>query len=376
MTTTFNLTQAAVHDPMAAVNSEFDKINSFIDSYEPRSMKKVTAEFDKLSSVIDQLGSKVSGVLAKQENEFLGAYRAHMYNVQRDLQALRAEVVEKENALTNNEQMQKLEEECEWYRKESLRLDSLLEDEKKKNEDMREETKLLTSERNWMAKQLRSAKKQNMLLRAEIELQLREGTDANEQMFAQQPATTGQVRESFDLPSPSPRPASHTAVMRSMKGSKSAAQLPSDNTKLLQKELRTVKIQRDATKKQAALLRATIVEESTGRKELEEFFLDCIEDVKKGIERRRRKAAGVGKLTEVQEVLLQKPVELHDFMSQDRKKVVESLLSRDEVLSMLFDSIFPAQEGGGGNQSTVEVGDGDDLMTLLQYSKTQANNKA
>ena len=289
---------------------------------------------------------------------------------------MRAEVVEKENALTNNEQMQKLEEECEWYRKESLRLDSLLEDEKKKNEDMREETKLLTSERNWMAKQLRSAKKQNMLLRAEIELQLREGTDANEQMFAQQPATTGQVRESFDLPSPSPRPASHTAVMRSMKGSKSAAQLPSDNTKLLQKELRTVKIQRDATKKQAALLRATIVEESTGRKELEEFFLDCIEDVKKGIERRRRKAAGVGKLTEVQEVLLQKPVELHDFMSQDRKKVVESLLSRDEVLSMLFDSIFPAQEGGGGNQSTVEVGDGDDLMTLLQYSKTQANNKA
>ena len=35
---------------------------------------------------------------------------------------------EKDNALTNNEQMRKLEEETEWYRKESLRLDGLLEE--------------------------------------------------------------------------------------------------------------------------------------------------------------------------------------------------------------------------------------------------------
>ena len=82
---------------------------------DPQSMQRVHSEYTKVHDVISQIGSKVSGVLAKQENEFLGAYRAHMYNVQKELQALRAELVEKENALANNEQMKKLEEECDWY---------------------------------------------------------------------------------------------------------------------------------------------------------------------------------------------------------------------------------------------------------------------
>jgi hypothetical protein len=313
--------------------------------------------------------------LAKQENEFLGAYRAHMYNVQRDLQALRAEVAEKDNALTNNEQMRKLEEETEWYRKESLRLDGLLEEEKKKNSDMREETKLLTSERNWIAKQLRSAKKQNMLLRAEIELQLREGTDANENMFAgggspQTAPSHGMMgsggEEAFDMPG---RTGNHADTVRSMKQSKSMGKLATDSTASLQAELRKMRFQRDQEKAQAQALRAERISEGSSRKELEEFFIDCVEDVKKSIDRRRRKAAATGKLTEVQELLLQKPVELHDFMAQDRKKVVEMLLGKDEVLSTLFDSLFPnnRNEGGGGNQ--VEVGEADDLATLLQYTK-------
>ena len=95
----FALTEAAIND-----------VSSIAD---PKSMSRVYEEYAKLNDVVDQLGMKVSGVLAKQENEFLGAYRAHMYNVQRELQGLKAEVLEKENALTNNEQMQKLEEEYE-----------------------------------------------------------------------------------------------------------------------------------------------------------------------------------------------------------------------------------------------------------------------
>ena len=152
---------------------------------DPQSMKRVHDSYGKVHDVINQIGNKVSGVLAKQENEFLGAYRAHMYNVQKELQALRAELVEKENALANNEQMKKLEEECEWYRRESLRLDSILTQSKKHERFMKEKMQMLEDDRNWMAGQLKLAKKQNKLLRAEIELQLREGTDANENMFAE-----------------------------------------------------------------------------------------------------------------------------------------------------------------------------------------------
>ncbi len=64
------------------------------------------------------LNDKVSKVLQKQEKEFLGAYRAHMYQVQKELQSLRAKANEAEAKLKKNDKIRVLEEEKEWYRKE------------------------------------------------------------------------------------------------------------------------------------------------------------------------------------------------------------------------------------------------------------------
>ena len=47
---------------------------------------------EQLCGVVGSLSDKVSDVLKKQENEFLSAYRAHMYNVQKELQELRSKV--------------------------------------------------------------------------------------------------------------------------------------------------------------------------------------------------------------------------------------------------------------------------------------------
>ena len=367
-------------------------------------MKRVHSEYGKLQDVIFQIGDKVSGVLAKQENEFLGAYRAHMYNVQKELQALRAELIDKENALANNEQMKSLEEECEWYRRESLRLDSLLTESKKNERFMKEKMHMLEDDRNWMANQLKLAKKQNKLLRAEIELQLREGTDANEGMFAETTTTktsnanvidttsnsnfgpttpTSNMRQSASLPQVGlSRTSSNNNKQKMSKSnflniSKSTGGLGKKTTDTfeLEKQLKYMKFQRDNEKKANNALRASIVGNQSEKRELEEFFVDCIEDVKKSILRRRKKASSNGKYTEVQEQLLQTPIELHDFMAQDRIKVVQSLLARDDVLSVLYDKIFPETmgDGGEGKGDGGFVNGGGDLQELLSFSQQTLN---
>ena len=70
------------------------------------------------------LSDRVSKVLQKQEKEFLAAYRAHMYNVQKELNDLRAKVDEAELQMKKDSKIKKLEEERDWYRKEALRLDT------------------------------------------------------------------------------------------------------------------------------------------------------------------------------------------------------------------------------------------------------------
>jgi uncharacterized protein YukE len=52
-------------------------------------MGRVREEHGHIQSVLGTLNSKISAVLAKQEGDFLAAYRAHMYTVQKELQSLR-----------------------------------------------------------------------------------------------------------------------------------------------------------------------------------------------------------------------------------------------------------------------------------------------
>lgn len=66
---------------------------------EPEAMARVREEHSRLQGVVFSLNKKISQVLAKQEGDFLAAYRAHMYTVQKELQTLRQRVIEAENVL-------------------------------------------------------------------------------------------------------------------------------------------------------------------------------------------------------------------------------------------------------------------------------------
>lgn len=66
---------------------------------EPEAMVRVREEHSRLQEVVFSLNKKISLVLAKQEGDFLAAYRAHLYSVQKELQTLRQRVIEAENEL-------------------------------------------------------------------------------------------------------------------------------------------------------------------------------------------------------------------------------------------------------------------------------------
>lgn len=66
---------------------------------EPEAMTRVREEHSRLQGVVFSLNQKISQVLAKQEGDFLAAYRAHMYTVQKELQTLRQRVIEAESVL-------------------------------------------------------------------------------------------------------------------------------------------------------------------------------------------------------------------------------------------------------------------------------------
>lgn len=73
------------------------------------------------------------------------------------------------------------------------------------------------------------------------------------------------------------------------------------------------------------------------RNQLEELFLECVEEVRRDISRRKASSIGLhGDLT----ATLKKPGKEH-FTATDKRKVLDLLLSNENVLLFLYEKLFP-----------------------------------
>lgn len=377
---------------------------------ELEAMTRVKDLHVKIGSVVGHLNEKIALVLQKQEKEFLAAYRAHMLSVQKELQQLRAKANEAELAMKKNEKIRSLEDERNWYRKEALRLDKFATAMKKDLKYMKEKLESIEDDRKWLERQLKSSKKSNKLLRAELEIRMMQGDGgggggggsrrsvADESEFAG--GSGGEERKPM-FPPPTRHhggsaPSSPLGGSRSNLGSRGrdrgsrglgrtssdrrfsdAAEGPS--AAQYQALLERAQSQLAAEKRMVKQLRAHAVAASTRHSELETFFIKCIADVKRDVSRRRTKATQRGTKArpgaaprsptpsagasgrfdkdfgpDSVAIRAESPG-LEDFTATDRRKVIRRLLSDDYVLQMLHQMIF-----GAGDEADLTAGPPDD----------------
>jgi hypothetical protein len=386
--------------------------------YEPEGLKRVKNLHGKVSHLVDNLAGKLGLVLRKQEKDFLAAYRAHMYNVQKELQGLRAKVDESELELRKNQKIVALQKERDWYRSEALRLDTFATNIKKDLKFMRERLSTIDEDRNWLERQLKASKKQNKLLRAELEIRL-----------SATPATTisslsgggggggGQHSSGFLPPARSqtatPRggegsnrhqPPRSKSTVPGSKGSSSYRRRSNNGDKeatLLREEVDRLTSKLKNTEKKLIRARAEKVNRQRQKSAMEDLFLRCVDTVKSQIQRRMPRggltygpngeaalrATDGGHTTRPlgsPEERAEQSVALDQFTKVDRRQVVEELMMHDEVLAYLYDALFPRGDGdneGGmmGGEEQRMMGDGsmmDDSQIMAEDEGKQNERSA
>lgn len=132
-------------------------------------MTLVQKNYTKLQQAMSEMGSKVSGVLQKQEEEFLCAYKAHLRNVEGDFALLRGELDEKERAIAENEKVLMLEKERDWYKKEALHLEKVLLKTKKRENELSERVEELEEDLSWHSNQLKIVMKQKNFIERQMQ---------------------------------------------------------------------------------------------------------------------------------------------------------------------------------------------------------------
>lgn len=70
----------------------------------------------KLIEVAGQLNFQMKGLLEKEKQEFIAAYRAHTRKIQEDLARLRSRVAEEEESLHRDEKVKRLQGDRDSYR--------------------------------------------------------------------------------------------------------------------------------------------------------------------------------------------------------------------------------------------------------------------
>lgn len=402
---------------LTAINDEGDRVVA-----EPESMGRVRELHDQLSDVVVTLNSKVSRVLHKQEQEFLAAYRGHMYSVQRELQTWKDKADAARLRQERDQRMQRLTEECAWFRKEALRLNKFTTALKRDVTALRERLGAVEEDRQWLSRQLKAAKKDNKLLRAELELRMTEpsmaslpapfdaaddpgrGGGAGQRDFfgdgggggaslpplgARDRAPTGppvrgpfitlgeDAEGGFTASTGTLGQAGSPPMLARRRGAGeehgaggavggAPAGPPSAGTVArLEAQVARLTAQLNAERTRGRRQRVAAEAASGERRTLQAVLAECVSDVRKQ-ERKRRAAGGAGSgagAAATRRAGAARGAAASDLDGSDKRLVVQRLLSDDLVLEALHRTIFGTPRDGG-DDGEAEPGEGGDQGAL------------
>jgi hypothetical protein len=339
----------------------------------PGAGPRIVEHHDELRKLAETLDQRVAALLKEHEKDFFLAYKTHMYNVQKEFKQLKQKADDEETKTRKDMKIQSLEKELEWFMNEALRLDDLCKGYKRFVDQWKSKAEALDEDRRFLEDQIKGAKRQNKVLRAAVERAQSSAYSALMMNRAKGDSKGGDAdHEAFDHGEPYDRPASHGGEMyeggysgrgkgngmlpaigqdgrhthhgmAAGTGNKELAVrgptktpeyvMPSSPHALLgndaeQRYVDTIRHLKEQIEKERAnvrMLRAARSNSYTKKSLLEEFFLRCIDEARKDVVRRRHLTM--------------------DREKSQNEKVLEVLLSSEDVLVFLYEKIFPHRTG-------------------------------
>lgn len=294
----------------------------------------------ELQALADDLDERVEGKLNANENAFFLAYEHFMYDVQKEFKELKKKANEEETKNRRDAKIQSLEKELDWFMHEALRLDELCKKHKKDLDKWKSKAEALEDDRQFLENSIKNAKRNNKTLRGKVE---KAQTSAYSALVAAErpPSTPPLAEEMRALPDQT------TLALEDASNG-----LSHELESRYQACVKRLKQQLETEQRLAAKLRVVSDRQFSEPSELESFFVECVERVKGDVGERRHKVAlsqSIGKSRprpgQAPTIPMGPAVALDDFTVSDRRKVVEHLLSSEQVLQFLYDKLFPAGQG-------------------------------
>lgn len=327
---------------------------------------QVAENYSLLTSRISQLGDKVEHILSVHEKDFMSAFRAHMFQVQKQLVELKKRVDEGEMRLRRDEHIVRLETALGRLQEAALDLEKSEKEARKEKQDWKEKAEEALAEREFLEKQVVVLMRQTTVVK-----------DTGESPSLP-PLRPSPPHSSRDSPFPSPFAPKSDFGRWLDTLSKKHQITHTDFLSTIETHFLLIKSQFDSSlahlrntindcKRSIRSLQNNTSTFATERSELETIFLDCVEEVKREIAIRRN-------LSDARTV--------SKFENRDKGKVMELLFSNDKLLGYLYERMFRST-GLSGRESMMDKAEGEskseqELLRELTAApaKEQANRRS
>jgi hypothetical protein len=247
--------------------------------------ERVQEYFALIQDKIQAFNSHVEGVLTAHEQDFMRAFKAHIYQVQKQMQQYKNFASIEQERKKRDKEINDLTAALDWHKQESQRFDELL-------------TSAKVELASWKAK-AQAAQSDNNFLQDQLKTAMRE---------------LNMWRERGDKAASTPITKLATPVI------KAPREVPArtDQAQAIVGHLqRALSQERRKTRKLNALTSQTLEH----RSDLEDIFLDCVTEVRKVVGRRSPQASFL--------------------TTTDKKHILELLVSNDKILALVYEHIFP-----------------------------------
>lgn len=347
---------------------------------------RITDHHQELTNLALTLDQRMEKLLAEHEKDFFLAYKTHMYGVQRDIKTLRMKADHEDAKTREDTKIRALEGELDWFMTEALRLDELCKGYKKEVDKWKAKADALDEDRRFLEDQIKGAKRQNKILRAAAE---RARSSAYSALMVTKTKTEdraatpngGQLALTAEATRKRPASADGQRGVAAGNGANARKAIEAQRSRTPETQLAVlptsgsaVSLQGGAASRGIATgggtsspsspmpmggshrgvlgteaeeryveaiqtLKESIVREQhtirmlqaarataySKKSELEEFFLKCIDEARKELMRKRHMTAKTER--------------------SERERVLEAMLSNEDVLVCLYEKLFPHRTG-------------------------------
>mmetsp|Transcript_20795 Transcript_20795/g.38638 ORF Transcript_20795/g.38638 Transcript_20795/m.38638 type:complete len:309 (+) Transcript_20795:384-1310(+) len=249
--------------------------------------EQVVEYFTILQDKIENFNKQIEGVLTQHEEDFMNAFKAHMYEIQKQLQHFKDFKTLEQERKRRDKELTDMANALEWYKQEAHRLDEALMGCRQELLRWKAKSQAAEEDNKFMQEQLKTSKKEINFWRQRNE----------------KPTMTPQTQ------------ATSPTFLRTVE-----SPLKSDKTPDIVNHYQKALSQERRKLRQLNALTSQTLER---RSDLEDVFLSCVTEVRKQVIRRSPN------------------VRTDAFTATDKRRILELLISNDKVLTLVYEQLFP-----------------------------------